>query len=331
MEQVESIGSPGLWAGFVVLVLVLLSVDLLVLGRRQREMTFREALGWTGVWVGVAALVGLFVYVQFGGQRALEFTTGYLIEEALSVDNLFVFIVLFQFFRVPPELQRRVLFWGILGALVMRGLFILVGAALLHRFHFLIYVFGGFLIVTGAKLLFKGDEEMDPSKNLALRAVRRLMPVTDRMEGARFFVVRQGRRMATPLFVVLVVVEATDLVFAVDSIPAIFAVTTDPFVVYTSNICAILGLRSLYFLLSKAMTQFRYLNVGLAVVLMFVGAKMAVSGFFHIPIGVSLGVVAGLLFGAVLASLAADRRDARRGLEGSVPKVQEPPRAAPPG
>ena len=308
-EQV-SVGSPAVWAGFSVLVLSLLAIDLGLFNKQQKELTHRQALLWTGIWIAVAVAFGAGVTFWYGHQRGLEFFTGYLIEEALSVDNLFVFIVLFGYFKVPPDLQRRVLFWGILGALLMRGLFIFLGAALLHRFHWLTWALGAFLIFTGGKLLFKGDDdEMDPSKNLALQLVRRLLPVTDQLEGIHFFVKKNGRRFATPLFVVLVVVEATDVVFALDSIPAIFSVTTDAFVVYTSNIFAILGLRSLYFLLAGAMTQFRYLNVGLAFVLMFVGAKMAGSAFFEVPIVVSLGIVASLLGGSILASIIKDRRE----------------------
>jgi tellurite resistance protein TerC len=301
--MLESVGTPGLWIGFTLFVLVLLALDLGVFHRRAHEIRAKEALIWSGVWVGLALLFSLLVLYWFGGQRALEFLTGYLIEKALSVDNIFVFLVTFSFFAVPAAFQHRVLFWGILGALVMRAAFIVTGAALLQRFHWVVYVFGAFLVVTGAKLLTDRGVEVHPERNVILRLFRRLVPSTSSYHGPRFTVVENGRRLATPLLFVLVVVETTDIVFAVDSIPAIFAVTTDPFIVYTSNIFAILGLRALYFLLAAVVGRLHYLRVGLAFVLGFVGIKMLLTDIYKIPIILSLGVIAALLGGSVLASL----------------------------
>jgi tellurite resistance protein TerC len=263
----------------------------------------REALIWTGVWIGMALLFNLGVYRWFGAKTGLEFLTGYLIEKALSVDNIFVFLVIFSYFRVPGALQHRVLFWGILGALVTRAIFILLGAALLHRFHWVVYLFGAFLVFTGIKLLLQGESEVHPERNPVLRLFARLVPSVSDYRGARFSVVEAGRRYATPLLTVLVVVETTDLVFAVDSIPAIFAVTRDPFIVYTSNIFAILGLRALFFVLAGTMEKFHYLQVGLGLVLAFIGVKMLLADVYKVPIGISLGVIAALLAGSIVASL----------------------------
>jgi tellurite resistance protein TerC len=304
---VESIGSPALWAGFTALVLAMLALDLGVFHRKAHEVHFKEALAWSAVWVGLAAAVNLLVLHYFGAQRGLEFLTGYLIEKALSVDNIFVFIVIFSFFAVPAAYQHRVLFWGILGALVMRAAFILAGAALLQRFHWIIYVFGGFLLVTGVKLLVHRDVALRPEQNPVYRLFRRVVPAVTEFRGSRFTVVENGRRYATPMLAVLVVVEATDLVFAVDSIPAIFAVTRDPFIVYASNVLAILGLRALYFLLAAVMGRFRYLKVGLACVLCFVGLKMLTADVYSIPIAASLAVVVSLLAGSIVASLLSPR------------------------
>ena len=279
------IGTPALWAGFSAVVLVLLAVDLFVFHRKPHEVKVKEALIWTGVWISLALVFCGFVYVQFGSKPALEFLTGFVIEKSLSVDNLFVFMVVLSHFAVPPKQQHRVLFWGVLGALVMRGLFIAGGAALLHRFHWVAYVFGAFLVITGVRLLFQREEEPDPEKSFILRAVRRVAPDLPK------------------LAVVLVVIEATDLVFAVDSIPAIFAVTRDPFIVYTSNIFAILGLRSLYFALAGVMGRFHYIKLGLALVLGFVGVKMLISGVVLVPVAVSLSIIVVLIGGSVAASL----------------------------
>jgi tellurite resistance protein TerC len=304
----DSIGSPALWIGFTVFVLVMLALDLGVFHRKIHEVRVREALVWTGIWISLALTFNVGVYYWFGSERALEFLTGYVIEKALSVDNIFVFIVVFSAFGVPARLQHRVLFWGILGALVMRAIFIVVGAALLSRFHWVIYVFGAFLILTGIKLLLQRESEPDPQRNPLFRLFRRVIPTVDTFREGRFTVVEAGKRYATPLLLVLIAIEATDIVFAVDSIPAIFAVTTDPFIVYTSNIFAILGLRALYFALAGMMDKFHYLKIGLALVLVFVGTKMLIAGAYKIPIVVSLAVILGLLGGSLLASLVRARR-----------------------
>jgi tellurite resistance protein TerC len=254
-------------------------------------------------WVLLAGAFAFFIYVRMSPAKSLEFVTGYLVEEALSVDNLFVFILLFRYFKVPPEQERSVLFWGIIGALIMRGIFIVAGVALVARFHWIIYLFGAFLVYTGFKLLGGDDDQVDPSKNLVLKWSRKLLPVTDEYAGGRFFYRTGGRLFVTPLFIVLLIVETTDILFATDSIPAILAISRDPFVVYTSNVFAILGLRSLFFALSGLMKLFHYLNYGLAVVLMFIGAKMLVSFRYHLPTWVALLVIATALGISVLASL----------------------------
>jgi tellurite resistance protein TerC len=299
----ESIGTPVMWIGFTAFVLAMLALDLGVFHRKEHVVRPREALVWTLVWIGLALAFNAGVYFWFGSERGLEFLTGYLIEKALSVDNLFVFLVLFSYFAVPAQLQHRVLFWGILGALVMRAGFILAGAALIQRFHWVIYVFGAFLVLTGFKLLTRREGEVHPERNPVLRFFRRIVPAVSDYRGPRFAVKEAGRWYATPLLMVLVAVEATDIVFAVDSIPAIFGITTDPFIVYTSNIFAILGLRALYFLLAGMLGRFRYLDVGLGLVLAFVGAKMLLSGVYKVPIVASLVVVAALLGGSILLSL----------------------------
>ena len=298
----ETVGTPLLWAGFTLAVIALLALDLLVFHRRAHEVSHREALAWSVGWVSLALLFNLGVYRGFGPQRGLEFLTGYLIELALSVDNLFVFILIFSTFGVPKAYQHRVLFWGILGAQVMRAVFILLGAALLQSFHWIIFVFGGFLVYTGVKILFSRGTEVHPERNPVLKLFGKVIPSIPEFDGAKFITRRNGRRVATALLPVLLVVEATDVVFAVDSIPAIFGVTKDPFIVYTSNIFAILGLRSFYFLLASVMGKFRYLKVGLGVVLLFVGVKMVISEWVHIPIELSLLVVVAVLGGSVLLS-----------------------------
>jgi tellurite resistance protein TerC len=307
-----SVGTPGLWAGFIASVVAMLALDLGVFHRRAHAVGFREALAWSAVWIGLAIAFNAGVWHWFGAARGLEFATGYLIEKALSVDNIFVFVVIFTSLQIPAASQHRVLFWGILSALVLRAIMILAGAALLARFHWLIYVFGAFLLLTGVKLLRqRGHSRLEDS--LAMRLVRRLVPTTTRFDGERFFTVEQGRRVATPLFVALLLVELTDVVFAVDSIPAIFAVTRDPFIVFTSNIFAILGLRSLYFLLAGLVEKFRYLKVGLAAVLLFVGAKMLLIDVYKVDPLLSLAIVASLLAASVVASLLVTRADAGRG------------------
>jgi tellurite resistance protein TerC len=300
----DSVGTPLLWGGFVLFVLAMLALDLGVFHRKSHTIGLREAGIWSAVWIGLAAAFNLVVFALFGGERALEFTAGYLIEKALAVDNIFVFVVIFGTFAVPAALQHRVLIWGVLGALIMRAAFIFAGGAFLHRFHWAIYVFGAILAVTGVKLLLQRHHEMHPEKNPMVRLFRRLMPVTPDYEGSRFTVRRDGRRYATPLLVALVAIEVTDLIFAVDSIPAIFAITRDPFIVFTSNIFAILGLRSLYFLLAGVIDRFVYLKVGLSVVLIFVGVKMLILDLYKIPVAVSLGVIAAILAGSMLLSLA---------------------------
>jgi tellurite resistance protein TerC len=301
--ELESIGTPALWIGFTLFVLAMLALDLGVFHRKVHAVQVSEALIWTGVWIFLALVFSLGVYLWFGTEPALEFLTGYVIEKALSLDNIFVFIVVFSVFAVPPNLQPRVLLWGVLGAFVLRVVFIVLGAALLRRFHWVAYALGFFLVVTGIKLLVRRDGEVHPERNPILRLFRRIVPSVDSYRGGKFTVVEGGRRYATPLLLVLVAIEATDIVFAVDSIPAIFAVTTDPFIVFTSNVFAVLGLRALYFALAGIMNRFRYLKVGLSLVLVFVGAKMLVASVYKIPIPVSLGVVAVLLGGSIAISL----------------------------
>ena len=301
--ELEGIGTPWLWIGFIAFVLAMLGLDLGVFNRKAHEVRVREALVWTGVWISLALVFNVGVYFWFGSEHALEFLSGYVIEKALSVDNIFVFIVVFSVFAVPAKLQHRVLFWGILGALVMRAIFIVLGASLLHRFHWVGYLFGAFLLFTGVKLLVQRANEVHPERNPLFRLFRRFVPSVDHYRGGHFTVVEAGKRYATPLLLVLVAIEATDIVFSVDSIPAIFAITTDPFIVFTSNIFAILGLRALYFALAGMMGKFHYLKVGLSLVLMFVGAKMLVAGIYKVPILVSLGIIAALLGGAIVVSL----------------------------
>jgi tellurite resistance protein TerC len=297
-----SIGTPLLWAGFTLLIFLLLALDLGVFHRRVHVIHPREALLWSIFWICLALVFNVGVWHWFGKAHALEFFTGYLIEKALSVDNIFVFVVIFTYFAVPQELHHRVLFWGILGALVLRGVFILAGAALIQKFHWIIYVFGAFLIFTGIKLFLDRGSEVHPEQNPVYRLFRRFVRSTSGYRGPRFFVTENGVRHATPLLLVLVCIEATDVVFALDSIPAIFAITRDPFIVYTSNIFAILGLRALYFLLAGIIPKFRFLRIGLAVVLVFVGVKMVIEGFVEIPILASLAVIATVLTASILAS-----------------------------
>jgi tellurite resistance protein TerC len=296
-----------LWVGFNGFVLVMLAVDLLVFHKEAHEVASREAAAWTVVWVALAVLFGAGVYAFMGRDAGLEYFAGYFIEKALSVDNIFVFVLIFGFFRVPLRYQHRVLFWGILGALVMRGGMIAAGAYLIQQFHWVIYVFGAFLVFTGIRMATQSEHVIDLESNVVIRTVRRLVPVTATYHGQKFFVREQVggtlRLAATPLFVVLALVETTDLIFAVDSIPAIFAVTQDPFIVYSSNVFAILGLRALYFLLAGVIHRFHYLKVGLSVVLVFVGVKMLAADVYPIPIGVSLGIIVLVLTAAVAASL----------------------------
>lgn len=288
----------------------MLALDLGVLHRKSHTVGTKEALTWSSVWIALALLFNAGVWLWRGSQRGLEFLTGYLVELSLSVDNLFVFLLIFACFGVSTQYQHKVLFWGILGALVMRAVFVAAGVTLMQKFHWIIYVFGALLLVSGLKLAFEKDKQVHPDKNPVLRLFRRFVPVTAEYHDGRFFVRRQKRWRATPLFIVLLMLETTDLVFAVDSVPAVLAITTDPFIVYTSNVFAILGLRSMFFALAGAMKRFAYLHYGLAAVLVFVGVKMLLSGFCKIPTLASLLVIVALLFVAVIASLVRARRRA---------------------
>ncbi len=300
-----TIGSPLFWISFLVIVLILLSLDLGIFHRKARVVSLKEALSWSAVWVALSLCFGAWIYHHSGPKYGMEFLAGYLIEYALSVDNVLVFIMIFSYFSVPAHLHHRVLFWGILGALIMRGTFIFVGAALIRAFHWILYVLGVFLVVTGLKIMRAGDTEVDPKKNPVVRLFQRIMPMSSSYESNGFVTREAGRFLATPLALVLLTVESTDLVFATDSIPAIFGVTRDPFIVYTSNICAILGLRSMYFLLAAAINRFAYLGRGVGLVLVFIGIKMLAEKYVEIPIGISLAIVAVTLGAAVLISLLA--------------------------
>ena len=306
-------GQTWAWVGFTLFVLAMLALDLGVFHRESHEVTIREAMVWSGVWIALALLFNLGLYYWRGPQPALEFLTGYLIEKSLSVDNIFVFLMIFSYFRVPPRYQHRVLLWGVLGALVMRALLIFLGISLIQRFHWVIYLFGAFLILTGVKMALEKDKEIHPERNPALRLFRRFAPVTDDYRGGKFFVKQGGRYFATPMLIVLLIVETTDIIFAVDSIPAILAITLDPFIIYTSNVFAILGLRALYFALAGVMKLFHHLRYGLSAILAFVGAKMLLADFYKIPVGVALGVVAGILIISVIASLAFPRKEEAAG------------------
>lgn len=296
--------TPLLYVFFTISIIALLVVDLGLFQRKSHEVKIKEALAWSAVWISLALLFNLGLFFWRGKEPALQFLTGYLIELSLSVDNLFVFLLIFMFFKVPAAYQHKVLFWGILGAQVMRGLLIGVGVVLITQFHWILYLFGVFLVFTGIKMAIQEEEaEVRPERNILVRFFKKFMPVTPEYHGSRFFVKMEGQTVATLLFVVVIVLETTDLLFALDSIPAIFAITTDPFVVYTSNICAILGLRSLYFALAGMMNLFHYLKFGLAVVLTFVGAKMLLAEIFPVPIGIALGVIGAVLFLSVFASI----------------------------
>ncbi|MGH9532867.1 MAG: TerC family protein [Terriglobales bacterium] len=304
------------WIAFNAFVVLMLFLDLKVFHRKSHVIEFREALGWSAFWVGlaVAFAVGIFFFwpdPSQRGEKTIEFVTGYLIEESLSVDNLFVFLLIFSYFKVPRLYQHKVLFWGIIGALVMRLAFILAGVVLINRFHWIIYVFGAFLIYTGFKLFRQEESEIHPEKNPLLRLFRRFYPVTKRYYNGHFFIRKRGVWIATPLFLVLIVVETTDVLFAADSIPAILAITRDPFIVYTSNVFAILGLRSVYFALAGMMEIFHYLHYGLAVILIFIGAKMMMAEIYKVPIGAALGVVAGVLAISIIMSVIKPHKKAR--------------------
>ena len=292
-----------MWIVFGAIIAAALFVDLGVLNRRSHEVSLKEAAGWCAAWVTLALLFGVWIYFRLGSQKALEFLTGYVIEYSLSVDNMFVFIMIFSYFNVPRIYQARVLHWGILGAVVMRFMLIFAGVALLNAFHWIIYFFGGVLIFTGFKMLRHKDAELDPGKNPVLTLIKRFIPFETQYDGEAFFVKKGALWHATPLFATLIVVEASDLVFAVDSIPAILAITTDTLIIYTSNVFAILGLRSLFFLLSGIMGYFRYLKPGISIILCFIGMKMFLVDVYKVPIGVSLAVIAGILLVAILASV----------------------------
>jgi tellurite resistance protein TerC len=307
-RTLHSMSQTWLWIAFNAFVLGMLAIDLGVLNRKAHAISIKEASAWTVLWISLSLVFNYGIYHYMGRQAGLEFLTGYLIEKALSVDNIFVFVLLFSYFRVPAKYQHRVLFWGVLGALLMRGAMIAAGAVLIERFHWIIYVFGAFLVFTGIRMATQKEMDIEPESNPVLRLVRRFVPVSPAYDGQKFFtrqlVGGRTRRVATPLFIVVVLVETTDLIFAVDSIPAVFAITTDPFLVYTSNVFAILGLRALYFLLAGVIEKFHYLKLGLSAVLVFVGVKMLVTYFdVHIPIGISLAVVGGVLALSVAASL----------------------------
>jgi len=297
------IDTAYLWIGFNVFVLLMLALDLGVFHRKAHEVNIKEAVIWSAVWITLALIFNYGVYLYMGKVKALEFFTGYILEKSLSVDNIFVFILVFSFFKVPSKYQHKILFWGILGALVMRVILIFSGVALLTKFHWLIYVFGAFLIFTGIKMLIQKEQQIAPDKNILVRLFKKIYPVTDVYHQDKFFVKIDGKRLATPMFVVLLVIEFTDLIFAVDSIPAILAITNDTFIVYTSNVFAILGLRALYFALAGVMKYFRFLKIGLSVILVFVGAKMCLVDFFKFPISLSLGIIISILLISVLASL----------------------------
>jgi tellurite resistance protein TerC len=299
---IESVGTPLMWGVFGVVVVTALALDLFVFHREAHEVRFREAAVWVAIWMSLACAFGFWTWYEAGSERGLEFFAGYLIEQALSVDNIFVFIIIFKYFGTPPEYRHRVLFWGILGAVLLRGLFVVLGVALISQFRWVLYIFGVFLVYTGIKILRHSEMEMDPAQNPAIRFMQRHLRIVNHHEGQKFLVRQDGKLWATPLLVVLLVIEATDVVFAVDSIPAIFGVTDDPFIIFTSNIFAVLGLRALYFVLHGLMNKFDFLHYGLGLVLAFVGVKMLASEWVHIPIQWSLGVIVALLGGSILIS-----------------------------
>ncbi len=291
------------WGIFNLFVLAMLILDLKVFHRKAHVIHIKEALIWSGVWVALAFVFNVGIYFWYGSEKTLQFLTGYLIEKSLSVDNIFVFLLIFSYFEVPPLYQHKVLFWGVFGAIVLRAIFIVAGVALLERFHWVIYIFGTFLIFIGIKMALEKEKKIRPERNPIFRLFRRFVPVLDDYEGDQFLVKKNGAYFATPLAVVLLAVETTDIIFAIDSIPAILAITSDPFIVYTSNIFAILGLRALYFAFGELMRLFRYLHYGLAIILIFVGIKMVLADFYKIPVEIALGVVAIVLFLSVMISL----------------------------
>lgn len=291
------------WVIFNLFIATLLILDLVVLNNKNKEMSFKQALLLSGFWISLALIFNVGIYFWYGKEKALEFLAGYVVEESLSIDNLFVFLLIFSYFKVPQQYQRKVLTWGIFGAVIMRAIFILAGAALLERFHWLMYIFGSFLVFSGIKLFFESEKEINPMDSVVIKTFKKFFKVTSDYHGNRFWVKEAGKWVATPLFIVLIVIETTDLIFAVDSIPAVLAITKDPFIVYSSNIFAVLGLRALYFALAGLMSLFHLLHYGLGVVLVFVGAKMLSESFIHIPIVVSLGVIVVVLATSIVLSL----------------------------
>lgn len=291
------------WLAFIAFILVLLALDLGVFHRNSHEVKIKEALLWSLVWISLSLVFNYGVYYYMGKEKALEFLTGYLIEKSLSIDNLFVFIMLFSYFNVKPVYQHKVLFWGIIVALILRAIFIFAGVALISKFHWIIYIFGGFLIFTGFKMSVEEEKQLEPNKNPLVKLFKKFFPVTDQMHGGNFFVKIKTKTFATPLFIVLLIIEFTDLIFAVDSIPAILAVSHDTFIIFTSNVFAILGLRALYFAMAGITQYFHYLKYGLSVILVFVGVKMVISGFYKIPIVYSLFVILGVLIISIIISL----------------------------
>lgn len=292
-----------IWIAFNLFVLVMLYIDLRVFNRDAHEIKLKEALIWSGVWIGISLLFGVGIYIWQGSEAGLAFFAGYLIEKSLSVDNIFVFLMIFTYFGIEAKHQRRILTWGIIGAIVLRAIFIFAGVAILEAFHWMLYVFGAFLIFTAYRMATQGDEAIDPTNNPIIKFVKRFIPVTEELDGEKFFTMKAGKRVATPLFITLVMIEISDVIFAVDSIPAILAITTVPFLVYSSNILAILGLRALYFALAGIMDMFHYLQYGLAIILGFVGIKMILSDIYHMPTSWALGVIAVVLTGSIVASL----------------------------
>ncbi|MCP2043000.1 TerC family protein [Pontibacter sp. HSC-36F09] len=308
--------NASFWIGFNVFVLLMLALDLGVFNRKAHVVSVKEALTWSGVWISLALTFNGLIYYWFGEAKAVEFLTGYLIEKSLSVDNIFVFVLVFGYFGIPAIYQHKILFWGILGALVMRVIFIFAGVALIEKFHWTIYIFGAFLIYTGYKMFTNKGTSIDPENNPVIKFFRRVMPVTNQLHGDKFFVKVDGKRLATPLFLVLILIETTDLIFAVDSIPAILAITQDQFIVYTSNVFAILGLRSLYFALAHVVDRFVYLSYGLAIILTFVGTKMLLIDIFKIPTFISLLVIAIILIFSIVLSFVKTRKDNRMNGQG---------------
>jgi tellurite resistance protein TerC len=298
------------WIGFAVLIAIMLSLDLGVFNKKEHKVAVKEAMLWSGVWITIALLFNLFVFFEFGKVKALEFLTAYVIEYSLSVDNIFIFILIFTYFAVPSKYQHKILFWGIVGALVMRGIFIFAGIALINKFHWIILIFGAFLVYSGMHMLFQKDEQANPENNAIVKFFKKFLPVTHELHGGKLFIKQNNMMIATPLFLVLMVIESSDLIFAVDSIPAVLAISQDTFIVYTSNIFAILGLRSLYFAVAGIMDLFRFLKIGLAFVLSFVGIKMLASYFhFEIPVMLSLTIIISILMISILASIVIKKKE----------------------